>query len=182
MKFSEKGKISGKATEFGTFNVKFTVSNSEGSTTKELQLSIKGIPPKISGSLMKAELSVPYSSGLKLTKGSQPITWSIDGNLPDGLSFNTSTGIISGTPTSYARSGFRLKITASNGAGEKSKSVKLTVKGTKPKITTSLPNATVSQPYTATLSATGSEPITWTADNLPEGLSLRTCLHKINDS
>ena len=65
-----------------------------------------------------------------------------------------------------------MKITISNGAGEKSKSVKLTVKGTKLKITTSLPNATVGQPYSTTLSATGSDPITWTANNLPEGLSL----------
>ena len=172
LKFSEKGKISGKPIEFGTFNVKFTLSNGAGSTTKELPLTIKGIPPKISGSLAKAELNVPYSSGLRLTKGSQPITWSVTGNLPEGLSFDASTGIISGTPESYKSSGFKLTITASNGAVEKSKSVKLKVKGTKPKITTSLPNATVGQPYTAALTATGSEPITWTATNLPEGLSL----------
>ena len=92
--------------------------------------------------------------------------------LPEGLTFDTLTGEISGMPVSYKSSGFRLTITATNGAGEVSKSVKLTVKGTKPKITASLPNATVGQPYTATLSATGSQPITWTATNLPEGLSL----------
>ena len=173
LKISEKGKISGKPTEFGTFTVKFTISNGAGNATKELKLNIKGIPPKISGSLAKAELSVPYSSGLKLSKGSLPITWSITGELPDGLVFDASTGVISGTPTSYKSSGFKLKITASNGAGEKSKSVKLKVKGTKPKITTtSLPNATQGRSYNAKLTATGSEPITWKAENLPEGLSL----------
>ena len=173
LKFSTKGKISGKPTEFGTFTVKFTVSNGAGNDTKELKLNIKGIPPKISGSLAKAELSVPYSSGLKLTKGSLPITWSITGELPDGLVFDVSTGIISGTPTSYKSSGFKLKITASNGAGEKSKSVKLKVKGTKPKITTtSLPNATQGRSYNAKLTATGSQPLTWKAESLPEGLSL----------
>ncbi|MBR0247651.1 MAG: putative Ig domain-containing protein [Synergistaceae bacterium] len=172
LKFSEKGKISGKATEFGTFNVTFTVSNETESITKELTLTIKGIVPKISGSLAKAELSVPYSSGLKLKKGSLPITWNVTGNLPDGLSLDASTGIISGTPVSYKSSGFKLKITASNGAGEKSKSLKLKVKGKKPKITASFPSATQGQPYEATLTATGSQPITWTAANLPEGLSL----------
>ncbi len=166
------GKISGKPTEFGTFNVKFTLSNGAGSTTKELTLTIKGIAPKLSGSLAKAELGEYYESGLKLSKGSQPVTWSITGTLPEGLSFNTSTGVISGTPTSYKSSGFKLKITASNGAGEASKSVKLMVKGTKPKITASLPNATLGQPYSAKLTAIGSEPITWNVENLPEGLSL----------
>ena len=143
-----------------------------GSISKELTLSIKGIAPKLSGSLAKGELSVPYSSGLKLTKGSTPITWSVTGTLPEGLSLNTSTGIISGTPMSYKSSGFKVKITASNGAGEKSKSVKLKVKGTKPKITASLPSATQGQPYSVKLTATGSQPITWTATNLPAGLSV----------
>ena len=172
LQLSTKGKISGKASEFGTFNVTFTVSNATESVSKELTLTIKGIAPKISGTLAKAELSVPYSSGLKLTKGSKPVTWSVTGNLPDGLSLDASTGIISGTPVSYKSSGFKLKVTASNRAGEASKSVKLKVKGTKPKITASLPNATQGQPYTAALTATGSEPVTWTAANLPEGLSL----------
>ena len=172
LKISEKGKISGKPTVFGTFNVKFTVSNGAGSTTKELPLTIKGIPPKLSGSLAKAELSVPYSSGLNLTKGSTPITWSIEGALPQGLTFDTEKGIISGTPMSYKSSGYKLKITASNGAGEASKSVKLTVKGTKPRITTTLSPATQGQPYSAKLTATGSEPTTWKAEKLPEGLSL----------
>ena len=171
LKFSEKGKISGKATDFGTFKVKFTLSNGADSTTKELQLIIKGILPKLSGSLAKAELGEYYESGLKLSKGSQPVTWSITGTLPEGLSFNTSTGVISGTPTSYKSSGFKVKITASNGAGEKSKSVKLKVKGTKPKITASLPNATLGRPYSVKLTATGSEPIEWNATNLPEGLT-----------
>ena len=158
---STSGKISGKATEFGTFNVKLTLSNGAGSVTKELSLTIKGIAPKISGSLAKAELNKAYSSGLKLTKGSQPITWSVTGNLPDGLSLNTSTGVISGTPASYKSSGFKVKITASNGAGEASKSAKLKIKGTKPKITTtSLPNATQGRAYSATLTAAGSQPIT----------------------
>ena len=169
---STTGKISGKATEFGTFSVDITASNVTGNIKKTLPLTIKGIPPKISGSLGRAELSEPYSSGLRLTKGSTPITWSMTGTLPEGLSFDASTGAISGTPVSYAKSGFRLKITASNGAGEASKSLKLVVKGTKPKITTTFTNATQFQPYEAALTATGSSPISWAAENLPEGITL----------
>ena len=173
LKLTSNGRISGNAKEFGTFTVKFTASNSAGSAESELTLTIKGIAPKLSGTLAKAALNEEYSSGLRLRKGSTPITWSISGTLPDGLSFDTSTGIISGTPVSYSRSGFRLRITASNGAGSKTKSARLIVKGTRPRITTSaLTDAAKGQPYSMTLSAAGSGAITWTAQNLPAGLSV----------
>lgn len=169
---NEKGKISGKPTAHGDFTVKITATNPAGSVTESLQLEIKGIAPKISGTLTKATLNESYSSALKVT-GSAPLTLSIAGNLPEGLTFDTSTGIISGIPTSYEKSGYKLVITASNDAGEKSRKVTLMVKGTAPKITTAkLPEATVNQSYSFTLSTTGSEPITFTADNLPEGLTL----------
>ena len=172
LSINEKGKISGKPTAHGDFTVKITATNPAGSVTESLQLEIKGIAPKISGSLTKATLNESYSSALKVT-GSAPLTLSIAGNLPEGLTFDTSTGIISGIPTSYQKSGYKLVITASNDAGIKSKKVTLMVKGTAPKITTAkLPEATVNQSYSFTLSTTGSEPITFTADNLPEGLTL----------
>lgn len=169
---NEKGKISGKPEAHGKFTVKITAANPAGSVTESLQLEIKGIAPKISGSLTKATLNESYSSALKVT-GSTPLTLSIAGNLPEGLTFDTSTGIISGIPTSYQKSGYKLVITASNDAGIKSKKVTLMVKGTAPRITTAkLPEATVNQSYSFTLNATGSGPITFTADSLPEGLTL----------
>ena len=134
---------------------------------------MNGIAPTLSGSFARAELNKPYSSGLKLTKGTQPIVWSIEGDLPQGLTLDPNTGIIYGTPTSYGKNGsFKIKVTAENSAGSKTKTVTLKVKGTAPRITTSkLPNAAAGQTYSAELSATGSEPITWTA-NLPEYLTL----------
>ncbi|MBQ7169422.1 MAG: putative Ig domain-containing protein, partial [Synergistaceae bacterium] len=158
---------------FGEFTVRFVAENDAGSAQAILPLTVKGIPPKLSGRLAKAELSQPYSSGLRLSKGSTPITWSISGNLPEGVSFDTTTGIISGTPVSYSRSGFRVRITASNEAGSKTKSVRLMVKGTRPQITTaSLPDAKLRRTYTASLTAEGSEPVTWSAVNLPAGLTI----------
>ncbi|MBR0185110.1 MAG: putative Ig domain-containing protein, partial [Synergistaceae bacterium] len=165
-----KGKISGKPTVYGMFNVKVKAENGAGSVTKNLTLEIKAIAPKLSGSLKKATLNESYSSGLKVT-GSAPITWSVEGNLPDGLTLDASTGIISGIPTSYAKSGYKITLTATNDGGSKSKKITLKVNGKAPKITAKLPQATAGENYSAELSATGSEPITFTAD-LPEYLTL----------
>lgn len=165
--------ISGKPSVFGTFSVKITAKNSGGSATKTLPLKINEVAPKLSGSLAKAELGKPYSSGLKLPKGIGSVSWSLDGDLPEGLTFDPSTGNISGTPTSYGEKGiFKLTITATNSAGSKSKNTKLTVKGTKPTIKSKFPTSISSgQEYNVKLTATGSSPITWTAD-LPDFLTL----------
>ncbi|MBR0279499.1 MAG: putative Ig domain-containing protein, partial [Synergistaceae bacterium] len=170
---AKTGKISGKPTEYGQFSVNVTASNGAGSVSRTLPLTVKAIPPTLSGSLKKPTLNMPYSSGLKLSKGTAPITWTLTGTLPTGLTFDSETGIISGTPTSYAKSGYKITITAKNDAGSKSKRITLKVNGKAPVIKATLPKtATYGQTYTATLKATGSDPITFTVDKLPAGLSL----------
>jgi hypothetical protein len=46
-----------------------------------------------------ANVSVAYTSLVVATGGTPPYTYSITGSLPLGLTLNTSTGVVSGTPT-----------------------------------------------------------------------------------
>lgn len=63
--------------------------------------------------LANGTVGTAYSQTLEAT-GNGTITWSIaDGSLPDGLSLNTATGEISGTPTAEGTFSFTVK--ASNG-------------------------------------------------------------------
>lgn len=51
-------------------------------------------------SLPDAQVGVAYSATLMAQGGTPPIVWSvISGAMPNGLSLNGSTGVISGTPT-----------------------------------------------------------------------------------
>ena len=65
-----------------------------------------------------------YSQTLTAT-GTAPITWSIDGGLPAGLSLNADTGEISGTPTADGTAKFTVK--ATNSAGSNTKELSITI-------------------------------------------------------
>ena len=126
--------------------------------------------PKIrTAYLPAAAMDVEYSARLSAS-GKTPITWShTSGTLPEGLSLNTSTGEISGIPTSKGI--FTFTVTAENDMDTVSKQLSITVTDL-PAITTTAFTAYKGYDFTGQLQLGVSTSATWSAGNLPDGLTL----------
>ena len=82
-------------------------------------------PSITTDTLPNGKVGEAYSHTLTAT-GTAPITWSIDGGLPAGLSLNNGTGKISGTPTAAGTASFTVKAENSAGSGTKELSITIT--------------------------------------------------------
>lgn len=132
-------------------------------------------PIVLMSSFPNGAIGTVYSQVLQAAYGTGGYTWAITaGSLPAGLSLASSTGTISGTPTTSGTTFFVAQVTDSAGShGAANLSISIP---TQPTIAnTSVPAATVGVPYNAAFSGqAGASPYTFavTAGSLPPGLAL----------
>jgi len=107
--------ITGTPTQLGLSNFTVTVTDSETPpATASSMLSIDVTDPTLritTTSFPTGNVNLPYSAVLQATGGDGNNTWSISGgSLPAGLTLNSSTGAISGTPTAQGPSSFVVQV------------------------------------------------------------------------
>ena len=193
-----------------TFTVIVTDSGGAPAVGQLYSITIDPPPPLqvVTNSLPEGFTNTLYSTSVVAQGGVPPLTWSMTPapatSLPPGLSFNTSTGLISGIPTSAAPTGsscspavagkycFTVQVTdsalipnpappnfAHQVAPPAPLPLSITIQNPPPlQITTaSLPAAVTATGYSGPLHATGGiAPYTWsiTQGQLPAGLTLST--------
>ncbi len=155
-------------------------SNVTGSLTTSMDIIVNDAPP------VNFTYSTPpiYYLNTAITpltpsnNGGTPAGYTISPALPAGLSFNTSTGVISGTPTAITGSATYV-VTASNFVGSVSQNVVIEVKDYAP-VNLVYPSATLTATKTVAISPLtptvgGGAVITYTVSPaLPAGLSINT--------
>jgi hypothetical protein len=186
---ASNGNISGQPTSTGSFSFALRVTDQiPQSDQQNYTIAINAsTPPSITSpsSLQAGTVNQPYpNTQLAATGGTQPYSWSVNPALPNGLTLNPSSGVISGTPLSGSNGNSLHEFTVTdstmpiNQQGRKTLSLTIIANVTPVTITTtSLPNGTVGQSYTAPeLTASGgTSPYNWSRNNgspLPQGLRL----------
>jgi hypothetical protein len=174
------GVIAGQPTTAGLANFTIQVTDTNQATTASpFALTINSKLEIITTSpLPDGAIGETYSQTLKAIGGSGSYTWSVyEGSLPGGLSLNSSSGVISGQPTTAAASKFGIQVTDTNQATAE-KAFVLTINGALEIITMSpLPSGAVDSNYSQTIKATGgSGHYTWSVIEgaLPNGLTLNS--------
>mgnify|MGYP003313835119 CR=1 FL=1 len=140
------GEISGTPTivsASATYTV--TATNSGGDDTVELTIEVIDIPPATITYSPNAFVETRGTAMISVTPsttGGTVVSWSIDPALPSGLSLDTSTGEISGTPTVISDL-TTYTITATNTGGSLDVTVDITVNDIIPSAITYSSNAYV---------------------------------------
>jgi len=128
-----------------------------------------------------ATAGVAYNLALAAAGGAGTLTWSAVGLPANGLSINSTTGAITGTPTAKGTVSLTVTVTDSSTAGAKSASTPfiITVNNPAPPTITTTQAQVTAAPGTAasvygfTFHASGTGALTWSATGLPaDGLSL----------
>jgi len=115
---SGNGLISGTPATAATSTVTLSASNSGGTGNATLTLTIKPAVPVIT-SATTASGTVGSAFSYQITASNTPTIYGATG-LPAGLSVNSTSGLISGTPTTAATSTVTLSATNSGGTGSAS--------------------------------------------------------------
>jgi predicted secreted protein len=172
------GVISGNPTTAGTTNFTVLFTTTGGLTdTQALSIAVGAATAPIisTTSLPAGTVGQAYSSTLQ-TVGNKVGSWSVSsGALPAGLTLNSTTGVVSGTPSTAGNAAFTVVFQATSGLTD-SQALSILVDPNSPPVisTTSLPNGTHAVAYSTTLQTVGNRTGSWSISSglLPAGLTL----------
>lgn len=171
------GTLSGTPQAAGSFPFTVQVTDSAGATASKAFTLVVEIPRLNilnTSPLPAGMIDTAYSVRLTAVGGAPPYTWSITAGSAPGLTLNAATGVLSGTPASPGTFNLTIEVRDSGGLSA-GKPFTLVINAGPLTLTsaTQLPAAMLAVPLSVTLTAAGGvPPYTWSANGLPNGLTL----------
>jgi hypothetical protein len=163
------GLISGTPSATGTFNATITATNSKGTASASLALTVTAVPPVItSGNSASGIAGSAFS--YQITASNLPASFGASG-LPSGLLVNSTSGLISGTPSAAGVS--TVTLSATNSAGTSAAHLTLTVTGVPVISSPTTATGTAGTAFSYQITATNS-PTNFGASGLPTGLTINS--------
>src|SRR5581483_6042281 len=171
------GVLSGTTSQAGTFPITVTATDQNGcqgtGATYNLTINCNTITVTNPG-VNTGTRGTAFSQTFTVSGNLGTVTWSETGALPVGITLNSATGVLSGTPTTHGSFPITVKATDTNGCfGTSSYTLTIncqTISVTNPATTSGSINTAFSQQFTQT-GAIGGATFS-TASTLPNGLSL----------
>lgn len=159
------GAITGTPTVSGTSSVTISATNSWGTGSAVLALSIaSGVSAPVVTSALTASGTVGSAFSYSITGSNSPTSYGATG-LPAGLSVNTSTGAITGTPTTAGNTSATISATNGSGTGSATLALNIAASGSN---TDPIPDA---RKYTASGELSG-----WLYAGVPGGIPARATI------
>jgi hypothetical protein len=171
---SATGLLSGTPSAAGSFTFTVKVADAARSGTQQLTLVVAAPLAVVAPTTGVGEIGVPFNATPTASGGATPLTWTVTGAMPTGLSLNASTGAISGIPLSAGT--FPITLSASSADGQSvSAAMTLRIAARLAVATRRLPVAHLGEVYSTRLSARGGvPPVSWALarGTLPAGIRL----------
>lgn len=163
------GLISGTPSVAATLSITLSATNASGTGNKTLTLTIKPPTPVVTSALSATgQKSVAFTYQISATNS--PTSFGVTGTLPTGLSVNTTTGVISGTPTAASTKSVTLK--AINAGGTGTAVCVITINPAAPVISSSATSTgKTGYAYSYQIAASNT-PTSFSATVLPDGLGI----------
>lgn len=122
------GVFGGAPSQVGVFDFTVVLSDSGGRTVERSYSILVPTDLKLvtEGPLASGTVGSPYSTTFTASEGITPYTWTASGNVPPGLTLNSASGVLSGTPTTAGQFTFEVRVSDPT-TGSATKSFQITV-------------------------------------------------------
>ena len=176
---SSTGLISGTPSVAEQRSSTLLISNGATCSAASLSLTVVGPPQPVILGANSAQGIVDFSFSYQIVATATPAITSYGAsNLPAGLSVNTSTGLISGTPTT-ATASTTVVVSATNSGGTTNANVNFVILAMPPPVYSGVSSVTLTKNVSGSFQITSSnpapyQPTSFSASGLPSGMTINS--------